>query len=265
VQITLSLQQYRDLLSDIPRPSAEQRARFSVHVAGAHSWYKHLPQFYPGTDFFFFLDRYAGCGFEQDKDGKTRPLELISRGPHYSVLKTHEHRERFGHLRYENDRSTTVVVGIDGRIYALPSAVLEAGRVELTALVHDIGLAQELFLGSQLYRAYLPAGSDTPKLRVVHAHPDMIERAYWPEASGGIRTLKKIAARYRELQAGAARQPVKFKGAKAADSIEARRFELTFRGTDAVIYELLLPEQQRQRREIVNAIDRVYSLIETAN
>ena len=39
----LTLREYRELISDLPRPTEEQMLNFAQFVSGAHSWYKQLP------------------------------------------------------------------------------------------------------------------------------------------------------------------------------------------------------------------------------
>src|SRR5262245_60615061 len=54
----LSLEEYFTLVEDVPLPTLEQRRSFVEYVCGAHSWYKHLPRFWPGLAFYFFIDRF---------------------------------------------------------------------------------------------------------------------------------------------------------------------------------------------------------------
>lgn len=52
---------YLDIIGQLPIPTAEQTRNFAEYVAGAHSWYKHLPV-YPPAPFVFYLDPNAGRG-----------------------------------------------------------------------------------------------------------------------------------------------------------------------------------------------------------
>ena len=51
-----TLEEYREALEGVPRPTDEQIAGFAAFVCKAHSWYKHLPLLPPGVPFQFFLD-----------------------------------------------------------------------------------------------------------------------------------------------------------------------------------------------------------------
>jgi len=57
---TLSMDQYRALLADVPLPTKQQKENFVEYASHAHSWYKHLPLCPPGVFFNFFIDKYAG-------------------------------------------------------------------------------------------------------------------------------------------------------------------------------------------------------------
>lgn len=57
---TCSLDDYRRIVSNLPRPSDEQIENFVQFVCTAHSWYKKLPLFPPGVPFRFFVDPAAG-------------------------------------------------------------------------------------------------------------------------------------------------------------------------------------------------------------
>jgi len=76
-------------MAGLPRPSAEQRAAFALHVCGAHSWYKHLSfEESERAAFVVFLAEDAGAGFEE-------------RARHHDGWKTtDEYRRRFGLLDY---------------------------------------------------------------------------------------------------------------------------------------------------------------------
>lgn len=95
---------YFRLICTVPIPSIEQTQRFCDFVAGAHSWYKHLPPFPPGAEFVFCLDPNAGrditcsptgeVAFTDRADGRKRF--------HYSWMKTDEYSERLGHWNYSS-------------------------------------------------------------------------------------------------------------------------------------------------------------------
>ena len=74
------------------------------------------------------------------------------------------------------------------------------------------------------------------------------ELTNWPEESGGRTTLEKIAARCREMQDWA--YPKSGRYTQSGTYIE-----------DQLLENLVAPERQRQKREIVRSIDRVCELI----
>jgi len=90
-------------------PSPEQVKSFVDYVAGAHSWYKHLPLVPPGTPFYFFLDPYAGYDLVYKK-GRTGYCEREEQGFHYSDIPTAEYRQRYGFLQYSTGAGTDVFV-----------------------------------------------------------------------------------------------------------------------------------------------------------
>ena len=82
-------------------PTPEQTDRFADHVAGNHSWYKHLPFFPPGASFVFFPNLHAGRGVKPD--GERFVVYDIEKGnyfAHHSRLPTAEYLEQFGHWDY---------------------------------------------------------------------------------------------------------------------------------------------------------------------
>ena len=99
--IAEELERIVNQLRDHTLPSIEQTVAFADRVAKAHSWYKHLPSFPPGTWFVFALDPNAGrlC-----VGGKIAPVyQDVPEGhrfPHYSALSTAEYRKRFGIWSY---------------------------------------------------------------------------------------------------------------------------------------------------------------------
>ena len=147
----LTVDGYLALVRGLPLPTAEQRRNFVDYVACAHSWYKHLHGFLPGSPFYFFLDRAAGCDWLTLRDGSYVIAERKKQGFHYSDIPTAEYRTRFGYLSYSCAEGTAVLVaggplalprdkavavpGKDARPCYLPEPVLDAGRAELTAVI----------------------------------------------------------------------------------------------------------------------------------
>ncbi len=65
-----SLSKYRQIVSDLSRPSKKQIDNFVRFVSEAHSWYKHLPLLPPGATFQFFVDPFSGIDRILQPDGK---------------------------------------------------------------------------------------------------------------------------------------------------------------------------------------------------
>ncbi len=252
---TLSLAQYLDLLAGVPLPTQQQKENFVEYVSHAHSWYKHLPLYPPGEPFYLFMDKYAGCDRVLLSDGKAALVGRSQQGFHYSDIPTEQYRNQFGHLGFSCGAGTTVallgrgplveprdkvpaVPGNDALMYHLPAEILEAGAVELTAVIHTGSAAHNYWDGRGRIK------------------PDELE---WPEESGGRAALEKIFDRCRKM-----REP--------GFSLELTKVEEAFfkshpysaghlMGADPILHELLAPEQRRQQTEIVKAIDRICEVI----
>ena len=213
---TLTLADYVNLLSGVPLPSTQQKTEFAEFVSTSHSWYKHLPVNPPGQQFYFFLDKYAGCDLRLLNDIAS-PMERNKQGQHHSFIPTAEYRSRFGYLDFGCGR-VPAVPGDGGKMHGLPKEILEVGGAPLTAIVHE----------------------DSPVYRVCSQMTD------WPEELGGRTALEKIAARCREMQDPATPQLVRYTSLSYVDPL---------------LDDLVAPERQRQKREIVRSIDRVCELI----
>ena len=247
-------------------PTSEQRRNFVDYVASAHSWYKHLPRFLPGAPFYFYIDKFAGCDCVSLEDGSFAIAERETQGFHYSDIPTGEYLPRFGFLSYSCAQGTAVfalargpmavprdsvlaVPGEDGNLCCLPQPILDAGRVELTAIIHPASVS-----------CNFGAPSSTEPQRKIH----------WPSESGGEPALKKIFERCAEMrEPDYARQEEQ----RWADSIKfmktcrtaQERMELLERAQrDPILYRLMEPEQLRQKAEMLKAIDRVCMRIHEA-
>lgn len=146
---------YRKILAGVPRPSAGQIEAFIKYVRKAHSWYKHLPVWPPGTPFLFYVSPQAGCDLLVDAKGRTTIVERTEDRPgiHYSWKPTEVYRAEFGYLEYQTHAGTrigfstsaglVVFEQMSGTVHdrhgverALPSEIQDAGTVYLTALIH---------------------------------------------------------------------------------------------------------------------------------
>jgi len=252
----LSLAQYKELLAGVPPPSPAQRERFALHVSHAHSWYKHLPGL-PVVPFYFYLDPNAGSELIAQEDGRVLVLPRTEQGFHHTWIPTAPYREKFGPLGFASGSGTMAMAGSaqgtilppdaaarvisqDGKPCSLPVEILSAGEVKLSALMHEGSLARLFWLDGVIR---LIQGSF---------------RVNWPEESGGRDALNAIIARYRGLHDGSIRRED-----FSEEELEALRMpgRSLPRPMDAVLYRLCAPEHQRQRREIVKAIDRVCDLV----
>lgn len=245
---SFTLAEYVNLIANVPPPTQQQKENFAEFVAHAHSWYKHLPSWLPGAEFFFFIDKYAGCDRVVMGDGTAAIAERKKRGFHYSDIPTDQYRARFGHLAFSCGYGTTVylagkgpvvmprdgalaVLGDDAELYDLPPQIVEAGVALLTAVIHTHSGA--------------PGWIQRPRGEVE-----------WPQESGGQAVVEKIFARWREMEEPTF-EPEKN---RIDESLVLSNPHLFF--VDRVLHELLTPERRRQYREIVKAIDRVCEVID---
>jgi hypothetical protein len=150
---------YLRTVAGLPIPTAEQINDFVTYVAGAKSWYKHLPVHPPGSPMHFYLDSHAGrdrlrrWGHQVIYRDRTKTTQRL----HYTWMTTEDYRRRFGHLVFGCPTSTGIwtdemledgmatldpnvlaplVEGEPGRLVLVPEAVLEAGACLLTRTVH---------------------------------------------------------------------------------------------------------------------------------
>ncbi len=233
---TLTLAEYLNLLSGVPLPSTQQKSEFAEFVSAAHSWYKHLPANVPGQPFYFFLDKYAGCDRRLQPNGTAVLVGRSEQGFHYSDIPTAEYRSRFGYLAFSCSSGTVVFVTKWPLVYS---------RDKVAAVPGDdgkmYGLPKEILeMGETQLTAIIHPSSSA---RLVCS-----QLTNWPEESGGRTTLEKIAARCREMQDAANPKSERF--TQSGVYIE-----------DQLLDNLVAPERQRQKREIVRSIDRVCELI----
>ncbi len=154
-QRKLDITEYREILARVPRPSMGQIWAFVEYVCKAHSWYKHLPVWPPGTPFHFYVSPQAGCDIMVHADGRTTLCERTEDRPgiHYSWKPTKVYRAEFGYLEYRAlagsrigssisaglvffEQMSGTVCDLHGVERALPSKVQDAGLVHLTAFIH---------------------------------------------------------------------------------------------------------------------------------
>lgn len=249
------LPDYRSLARQVPRPTADQIAAFAAHVAQAKSWYKHLPFFPPGAPFHVFVDPWAGMDRIRTRE---RGVVFGTRTPttprfHYTWMTTGDYRARFGHLAFSceagsrlyrpigfqigdgpalqgifdnnPDRAALVVPG-HGE-YQLTGEVHDAGRVDLTAVVHPHAASPSVCIAA--LRSSEEAGM-------------------WPVETGGPDLVTKLRVRCREIEEAYRRAP--------SPEDRPRIDEI-----DEELDRLLAPERRRLQGEIVGATERVVALL----
>jgi hypothetical protein len=231
----LRLAEYLNLLSGIPLPSRQQKNEFAEFLSTAHSWYKHLPPNLPGKPFYFFIDKYAGCDRLLHEDGTAVVVERTKNGLHYSDLPTSEYRSRFGYLAFSCSSGTSVFRANWPLVYSRDAiAAVPAEDGKMYSIPKEILGAGETHLTAIIHLG----GSCYP---VCNSMKD------WPEESGGGAALEKIAMRCREMQDPA--------------NSDSKMNTTSVGYTDPLLDNLVAPERQRQKREIVRSIDRVCGLI----
>jgi hypothetical protein len=132
---------YVDLVRPLPVPTPAQTTRFAAHVAGAHSWYKHLPQFPPGERFAFFLEPHAGRRVFYFLDDPLQRPYIGDLGPgdpwHYADYTTADYRRRFGHWSYAHGDGTlaVLVADRDPALSEIPAELVAECACRLTSFV----------------------------------------------------------------------------------------------------------------------------------
>jgi len=249
----LELSEYRALLKDVPPPTDDQIRRFAAFVSGAKSWYKHLPPFAPGAPFYFFIDPCAGLDRIWGSEGTvTFTQRNESTRFHYTWMTTEDYRARFGRLSFsceagsklflevsvapneddpvlngllDSNWSDPVVYPTRDRPFRVPNAVLEAGHVEVTAVVHSF--AGSLWFWDNLVP--MSAGD-------------------WGE-TGDVQTVARIRERCR--------------AARGLLSGEADRRPIPS-APDPEVEDLLRPERDRIQMQMIAAMKRMRDLVYAA-
>jgi hypothetical protein len=150
------INEYVELVKALPKPTCNQMRAFAHHVSKAHSWYKHLPSPPEKAPLYFYLDPGAGM-HRQLVNGSMQTIVSDKRGYHYSILPTHEHREKFGYLAFARSCGPSVLKDVPGswsvpsdetatfyhperaRIYPIPRVLLVLGTCYVDRLLHPGG------------------------------------------------------------------------------------------------------------------------------
>ena len=174
-------------------------------------------------------------------------VEREKHGFHYSAIPTAKYRTRFGFLSYAF--KVVAIRGEDAQPQGLPKPILDAGKAELTAVIHPLSPACHFW-----------------DLRGAEPHRDFD----WPSESGGQATLQKIFDRCAEMRQPGFREETKARHAKNLELLKSSRTRSVARdimrraNLDPILSELLEPERVRQKNEMLRAIDRVCVLIQEA-
>ena len=156
----------------------------------------------------------------------------MKQGFHYSDLPTREYRSRFGYLAFSCSAGMSVFVTKWPLVYSRDKvAAVPGDDGRMYGIPKEIVEAGETRLTAIIH----PSSSARLVCR---------QLTEWPEESGGRTTLEKIAARCREM-----------------DDPAQRSTGVGVYIEDQLLENLVAPERQRQKREIIRSIDRVCELI----
>jgi len=150
---------YLDIIRQYPVPTATQTREFAEYVAGAHSWYKHLPV-YPPVPFCFYLDPNAGRSMVFSETGEMGFEDIVDESTRfrYTWQLTETYRKRLGYWNYfapygtffqiprgqgvidtrqsgYTEDSPAILVPEMGWI-TVPDVLIQAGTAGVTAMVH---------------------------------------------------------------------------------------------------------------------------------
>jgi CheY-like chemotaxis protein len=245
----LTLAEYRALARALPVPLPQQVRQFAEYVAGAHSWYKHLPLLPAKTPIQVFLDPAAGMQVWRTPDGSGRAEIREESGFHYSWLRTADHHHRFGHLAFSKSSGSSVtLLSGDGSaqvpsddapfvydpakraFYQLPEEALMAGRAFISAIVHTQSSQRWLWEDA---------------IRAVERFDQVLEPI------DGLEIGKRILDRCEALKRDPARAEPAPPRHKHASSLET---------LDVPLARLIEAERQRQVEELAAAATRVIRL-----
>lgn len=262
---SMSLTKYVRTVEACPRTTQSQIDRFIEYLRSAHSWYKHLYLCPPGPKFYFYLDPHAGMNIRRDASGRISAVERERNSACYGTMSctTKQYRDRYGHLTYSvhagpafeiTDRDgawvmnnwNPIILTDEGIPYLIPNDLAEESYACLTAVIHRKTLSV-LWLKRKFEEEDTPLSS-------------------WPEESGGAARLRLIRdtcyRKVNDIQDRIFRgeQLIPHDGRKIRDLRGAEREDRIYH-VDQDIKKLMLPEINRQRLSIRQAINRMLNLI----
>jgi len=181
-------ERYFEIARSMPRPTIEQTIRFAWFVAGAHSWYKHLPADRK-VPFVFVLDPTAGKYLVITQTGERAMVEVTDQSNHfhYTWQTTETYRRRFGHWNYfapygssfffgsdggtvTTERSGPSILHMNGNWVRVPATVLAEGTAEINAFVHPHPWPK-LFENQDVVRQALSEGAQETRQIVEKQQP----------------------------------------------------------------------------------------------
>lgn len=245
----MTLDEYRELVRDVPRSTDDQIASFVDYVCAAHSWYKHLPLCLPGKMIYLFVNPTAGCTQVMGSSGQVSFREKGDESKfHYNEMATEDYRRRFGSLDFSLqagssfalnkgselavlDTTFPMVADRKGRLRKIPGEIAEAGSAEVTGVIHRF------------------AARATDADRWLENLCRYETR--WSEESGGENTLLELWIECRRL--------IKITVATDFDSPEF----VNDRGTiiSLRLKEILAPELSRQKQAMKGAVTRILDIL----
>ncbi len=210
------------------------------------SWYK-LRAYPPQQAFQFYLDPGAAMVQEKDERGRLRVFPSTVKAPAPTGITTSNYRDCFGWLDAKSVSDApanpdNMFLGDAPLIYVpqeralayLPAEILDAGRTQVSAVIHPRAAA--------LPESWLHAGA-AGRLTT------------WPEECGGRAAVEGILERCREIDGDRSLQE------KVTVEEKARLQFGALSGVDWPLLQMLAPERERQLGDMVGAMQRVCDLV----
>lgn len=235
----LNLEEYVEILPNIPFPTHQQLTDFSVFVSRAHSWYK-LDAIPPGRPFFFYLDPFVSYN-SINSNGSPILVERHDDGNGY--LSTQKYRQKFGYMNYtwqSNGQPYDVMLNnlfiydLTEKPALLPDEIIDAGKTYHSCLIYDICQFPR-------HPQFKQIPMMTLRMKNYFSNPacHTNEQEYI--------NLKNIFSRLHEID----------------KTIDAETQSLMFHNNkiDQQLYELLIVERTRQLKEMTGAMQRVIDIV----
>jgi hypothetical protein len=262
---------YRVIARRLPRPTSRQLDDFAKHVCQAHSWYKHLPPDLPGVPFAFYLDPNAGCDLMIGPKGTAiyRERTQSSHLFHYSALLTQDHRERLGYLEFASAAGRWILRG-DSNGHVLCTRPLGLAvhvgaalrRSPLSGLRHMIRdrvlekIPDDVRTGASVLKSYSPP-TDCVSEQGWLSVPEAISSAGTVELTAVIHPLSSHVSLWQERLCSQGAPDFEWPEESGGRAVAERLRTIAQNAPDEaekLIDDLLEPERERQRRQMVKAM-----------